>query len=102
MAYNFINETGVIVAGTSAIKAEVEAEYLAVFGADLDYPRIEFGEPPPLRSLPVTGHVTPPLRFAERIAGETLATGVAAATDLQYKDTFIIEENTIDIALDRV
>lgn len=36
MAYNFIDETGVIVADTSAQQAEIEAEYQAVFGADLD------------------------------------------------------------------
>ena len=36
MPYNFIDETGVIVADTSALQAEVEAEYQAVFGADLD------------------------------------------------------------------
>ncbi len=36
MAYEFIEETGVIVPDTSDLLTEVEAEYLATFGADLD------------------------------------------------------------------
>lgn len=33
--YDYISESGIIVADTSTIKAEVEAEYIAAFGADL-------------------------------------------------------------------
>lgn len=36
MPYEFIDDTGVIVADTSAVQTEVENEYLSVFGADLD------------------------------------------------------------------
>ena len=36
MPYNFVNATGVILADTSTLKTEVEAEYQDVFGADLD------------------------------------------------------------------
>lgn len=35
-AYTFVNETGVIIPDTSAIKNEVEAEYQAAFGDDLN------------------------------------------------------------------
>ena len=38
---------------------------------------------------------------ADRITGETLANGVAAAGDLPYKDAFAIEGHEIGIALDR-
>lgn len=36
MPYDFVTETGVVVADASEVLAEVEAEYLATFGADLD------------------------------------------------------------------
>ena len=36
MPYDFVTATGVVVADASGVLAEVEAEYLATFGADLD------------------------------------------------------------------
>ena len=36
MAYNFVDESGTIIPDTSVFQAEIEAEYQAVFGADLD------------------------------------------------------------------
>ncbi|MCB1181839.1 isoleucine--tRNA ligase [bacterium] len=40
-------------------------------------------------------------RFADHIAAETLATGVAAPGEMPYKDTFDIDGQEISIALDR-
>jgi len=36
VSFDFIDDTGVIIADTSTLQAEVEAEYTAVFGDDLD------------------------------------------------------------------
>ena len=34
--YDFINETGTIVVDTSGVQVEIEGEYQATFGADID------------------------------------------------------------------